>query len=188
MLTAELLTTALHISKERAAAKLPFLLEALRLADCLDDPYRMSCYVAQVAHESGRFKYRREIWGPTKQQLKYEPPNPLALRLGNVNKGDGKRFMGRGDIQTTGRANYLMMSVELRKLYGKESPDLIVAPAMLEDPFWCTVSGAVFWRKNRLNIYCDERNFLKLTKRINGGTNGLAERMEFQAHLYKGLA
>lgn len=64
-------------------------------------------YVLATAwHETGRYRWLREIWGPTAQQKKYEPGTALAKRLGNTHRGDGKRFMGRGFVHITGRGNY----------------------------------------------------------------------------------
>jgi putative chitinase len=73
----------------------------------LDNAARLANFVGQTCHESGSFRYLREIWGPTEQQLRYEG----RQALGNTQPGDGKRFMGRGLIQLTGRANYTEMAM-----------------------------------------------------------------------------
>jgi predicted chitinase len=72
----------------------------------IDAPPRAAAFLAQLAHESGQLRFMEEIWGPTGQQLRYEPASSLATSLGNTQAGDGKRFKGRGPIQITGRANY----------------------------------------------------------------------------------
>ena len=72
----------------------------------IESPARMAAFIAQLAHESGQFRFMEEIWGPTPAQQRYEPPSSLATDLGNTDAGDGKRFKGRGPIQITGRANY----------------------------------------------------------------------------------
>ena len=59
-------------------------------------PLRAAMFLAQLAHESGQFRYMEEIWGPTDAQRRYEPPGALASRLGNTERGDGFRFKGRG--------------------------------------------------------------------------------------------
>lgn len=69
--------------------------------------------MATAWHETGQFRYTHEIWGPTQQQAKYEPPSAKAKELGNTMKGDGKRFAGRGFVQLTGRANYVKASEKL---------------------------------------------------------------------------
>lgn len=81
---------------------------------------------ATAWHETGQFKWLREIWGPTAQQKKYEPGTQLARDLGNVQKGDGKKFMGRGFVHITGRRNYSDWSKRLGK-------DLVKNPTLAED-------------------------------------------------------
>ncbi len=106
----------------------------------IDTEVEMASFLAQVLHESGGFRWMREIWGPTAQQNRYErdfnqewsrtnPRNRLAFALGNSIKGDGKKFMGRGPIQITGRANYTRLSQDMfgdnRLLH---TPDIIATP------------------------------------------------------------
>jgi len=140
----------------------------------INAPPRMAAFLAQIAHESGSFRYTREIWGPTPQQAKYEPPSPLARRLGNTETGDGHRFLGRGLIQITGRYNYGQVSVALGQ-------DFVANPALLEDPLWAVASACWFWATRGLNPMADlatEDSFRRITRRINGGLNGWPDRLE----------
>ncbi len=89
----------------KSAAFLPPL-DAAMTEFAIDAPARAAAFLAQLAHESGQLRFMEEIWGPTAQQLRYEPASSLATSLGNTQAGDGKRFKGRGPIQITGRANY----------------------------------------------------------------------------------
>jgi len=136
----------------------------------IDSPARHAAFLAQVGHESGRLRYTREIWGPTPAQVRYEG----RADLGNLQPGDGKRFMGRGLIQITGRTNYYQCGAAL------DLP-LIAQPELLEQPINAARSAAWFWRARGLNRFVDGSDFRTLTKRINGGTNGLAEREELWA-------
>jgi predicted chitinase len=133
---------------------------------------RAAAYLAQLAHESGQLRFMEEIWGPTAAQKRYEPPTDLARRLGNTQPGDGRRFKGRGPIQITGRANYKrygdLLGVDLVR-----NPDLAATPQI-----GFQISG-LYWQTNGLNELADVQDFLTITKRINGGTNGLAERQKF---------
>ena len=177
MITAALLATAYNIKMARATEWVPHLQLAARVAQVDDDAHRLACFLAQVGHESGRLAYTREIWGPTPQQSKYEPGTKLARDLGNVRSGDGKRYMGRGLIQNTGRLNYMATTDHLRDLFGAdEVPDFVAAPALLETPLWASASAASFWLRRGLNRWADAQDFITLTRRINGGINGLAER------------
>jgi putative chitinase len=129
---------------------------------------RAAMFLAQIAHESGALNYVRELWGPTEQQKGYEGRSDL----GNTQPGDGHKFRGRGLIQITGRANY----AECGKALGL---DLINHPEQLETPDGAARSACWFWLSRGLNPLADAGDFIKVTKRINGGTNGLAARVGF---------
>jgi hypothetical protein len=113
-----------------------------------------------------------EIWGPTAQQKKYEPPSDLAKSLGNTQSGDGFRYRGRGPIQITGRANY--------KKYGDLlGVDLVGNPDLAATPQFAFSTAGLFWKLNRLNELADVQDFTTITKRINGGLTGLQERQKY---------
>ncbi|WP_016970611.1 glycoside hydrolase family 19 protein [Pseudomonas tolaasii] len=128
-------------------------------------PLRVAAFIAQVGHESGQLRWVREIWGPTAQQLGYEG----RADLGNTLKGDGSKFRGRGLIQVTGRANYVACGEAL-------GLDLISKPELLELPQYAAMSAAWFWSTRGLNTLADQNDFTKITRRINGGLNGQADR------------
>ena len=117
MLTAEQLKSIMpRLSDKRNGELLPFLTAAMT-EFAIDTPARAAAFLAQLAHESGQFRFMEEIWGPTDAQRRYEPVTKLSAALGNTDAGDGKRFKGRGPIQLTGRANYQrfgdLLSVDL---------------------------------------------------------------------------
>lgn len=132
---------------------------------------REAAFIAQIAHESGGYRYLRELWGPTPAQAKYEGRKDL----GNTFRGDGFKFRGRGLIQVTGRANYSEMSL---KLFGTEGV-LLNNPELLETPENAVRSALIFWNSRGLNRYADEGDIQTITRRINGGYNGLAERQQY---------
>jgi putative chitinase len=127
---------------------------------------RVAAFIAQVGHESGQLLWVREIWGPTAQQARYEGRSDL----GNTEKGDGSKYRGRGLIQITGRANYAECGEAL-------ALDLINQPELLEQPEHAAMSAAWFWSTLGLNTLADAGEFERITRRINGGLNGLADRM-----------
>jgi putative chitinase len=129
-----------------------------------DTPIREAAFVAQVAHESGSFRYTKEIASGEAYEGRAD--------LGNTEPGDGVRFKGRGYIQVTGRANYKACGEAL-------GLDLIEHPELLEDITNACRSAAWFWYIKGLNQLGDKGDFLGITKRINGGTNGWKERMAF---------
>lgn len=126
---------------------------------------RIAAFLAQVGHESGGLHYLKELWGPTPAQVRYEG----RLDLGNTQLGDGTKFKGRGLLQTTGRTNYTRLSKAL-------GIDFVKNPELLEIPENALLSACQFWKDNKLNEIADSGDFKLLTKRINGGYNGLAER------------
>jgi predicted chitinase len=140
----------------------------------IDTPLRMAAFLAQLAHESGELQFMEEIWGPTAAQKRYEPPGDLARRLGNTQPGDGLRFKGRGPMQITGRANY--------KTFGNlMGLDLVGNPQQAATPEVGFAIAGLFWQRKGLNELADADNFTEITRRINGGQNGAADRERFHA-------
>ena len=129
---------------------------------------RAASFLSQVAHETAQLRFLRELWGPTAQQTRYEGRKDL----GNTQPGDGRRFLGRGLIQTTGRANY----AECGKALGV---DLLAHPELLETPEYAVRSACMFWLSRGLNALADAGDQVAVTRRVNGGTNGLEERLAF---------
>lgn len=138
---------------------------------------RVAAFIAQVGHESGQLRYVREIWGPTAQQLGYEG----RADLGNTVKGDGSKFRGRGLIQITGRANYAACGEAL-------GLDLTNKPELLEQPQHAAMSAAWFWSTRGLNTLADQKDFAKITRRINGGLTGQDDRLALYDRALKVLA
>ncbi|UPT35020.1 glycoside hydrolase family 19 protein [Pseudomonas amygdali] len=141
---------------------------------------RIAAFLAQVGHESGQLRHVREL-GNDAYLEKYDTGR-LAERLGNTpeDDGDGQLYRGRGLIQITGRANY----AECGEALGL---DLLQQPDLLECPEHAAMSAAWFWHRAGLNTFADRSDFLTITKRINGGTNGLADRQELYARALKVL-
>lgn len=137
----------------------------------INTPVRLAAFLAQVGHESGSFRYTREMWGPTAAQLRYEG----RADLGNTQPGDGALFLGRGLIQLTGRANARQARDELRRA-GFDAPDFESRPELLEDDEWACLVAGWFWKSRGCNERADDGDFEAITRRINGGLNGLADR------------
>jgi len=131
----------------------------------ISTPERQAAFIAQCAHESMGFAYTREIWGPTASQSRYEG----RTDLGNTQSGDGKRFMGRGLLQVTGRANYATVGKRL-------AVNLVNSPELLEHPDLAARSAGLYWRDHGCNELADIGDFSSITKKINGGLNGQADR------------
>lgn len=163
-----------RLTAARAGALLPVLDSAIR-EFAIDNPARTAAFLAQLAHESAEFRFMEELWGPTPAQRRYEPPGRLAADLGNTEPGDGRRFKGRGPIQITGRANYRRFG-ELLGL------DLIASPARAAAPDVGFRIAGLFWSRKGLNELADQATgaaFREITRRINGGLNGVAERQRY---------
>jgi putative chitinase len=177
MLTAEQLHAIMPaLPASKSAALFPFLAAAID-EFAIATPARIAAFLAQLAHESAQFRFMEEIWGPTAAQRRYEPPSTLAANLGNTESGDGFRFKGRGPIQITGRANY-------RRFGDLLDLDLVDEPTRASRPDVAFRIAALFWSKKGLNELADERTddaFREITRRINGGFNGLPDRQRFYA-------
>jgi putative chitinase len=168
--TPGVLVHAMGCTPELAVRYAPHLREACALYD-ISTPVRQAAFLAQIGHESGSLRFARELWGPSDAQKRYEG----RADLGNTQPGDGFRYRGRGLIQTTGRHNYQRVRDRLRQKLG-DAPDFEAFPESLEQPRWAALSAADFWDMKNLNPLADVGEFLTITRRINGGTNGLADR------------
>ncbi len=130
-------------------------------------PLRLAHFVAQIAHESASFLYAEEIADGSAYEGR--------LDLGNTQPGDGRRFKGRGLIQLTGRANYTQ--------YAKESGvDCVANPEIVaRDAFIGVDVACWYWDQRRINALADADDVKAVTKAINGGYNGLDDRIQYLA-------
>lgn len=170
----QLLSIMPNVPVARREAFLPFLQAALT-EFAIEAPARAAAFLAQLAHESGQFRFMEEIWGPTAAQRRYEPVSTLATNLGNTQAGDGKRYKGRGPIQITGRANYKRFGDLL-------GADLVSEPTRAALPEVGFRVAGLYWQKKGLNELADrvtDDAFREITRRINGGFNGLEDRRRF---------
>lgn len=122
---------------------------------------RKAAFLAQVGHESGQLRYVRELASGESYEGRKD--------LGNTQSGDGVKFKGRGLIQITGRSNYYACGMAL-------GVDLFANPAALEQPDFACRSAGWFWKIHGLNEFADQSDMTTITRRINGGTNGLTDR------------
>lgn len=137
--------------------------------------HRLVHFLAQLMHESGYFHFDVEVWGPTPAQERYD----IRPDLGNTPEkdGDGYLYRGRGPIQLTGKANYIAFR-DWCKMKGYKPPDFVARPDLVNtDPFEGLVA-LYFWSTRNLNRWADQNDIETITKKINGGKNGLADRLE----------
>lgn len=125
---------------------------------------RKAHFLAQMAHESAGFATLEEYGGP-----RYFRRYDGRKDLGNVMAGDGAKFHGRGLIQITGRSNY--------SAYGKKiGVDIIKDPGKAAEGRNAVLIACLFWADHGLNELADKDDLQGITKRINGGLNGFADR------------
>ncbi|SCW57161.1 putative chitinase [Sphingobium faniae] len=134
-------------------------------------PLRLSHFFAQLVHESGSFRYMEEIASGAAYEGRKD--------LGNVVAGDGKRYKGRGPLQITGRANYQRFG----RLIGIDIED---SPELAAHPSIGLHLALEYWRDRKLNAMADRDDVVAVTKAVNGGSNGLSDRMA-QLSKAKGL-
>lgn len=183
-MTLDQLKAATSAPTSAAEKFLPFIIETCDRFE-INTPARQLCFLAQVGHESGGLFYTEEL----ASGAAYEG----RKSLGNTQPGDGVRFKGRGLIQITGRANYKSISDNI-------GVDFVATPSLLggknvnvstpDQLKFAAFSAGWFWNTRNLNSIADLiniqnpidsgtnlENFQKITKRINGGFNGLADRL-----------
>lgn len=143
----------------------------------INTPLRASHFLAQVCHESGEFQFLKELASGEAYDT-----GQRAKDLGNTPQkdGDGQLYKGRGLIQVTGKYNYR----ECGKILGY---NLVADPQILEHPLYATLSAGWFWNLRNLNTYADKDLAREITKRINGGYNGLSDRLMYLSRAKKVL-
>ena len=172
MITADQLIKIMPYAKSRALLWIDALNEAMTEFG-IDTPRRIAAFLAQVAHESAELRYARELASGAAYDT-----GRLAARLGNTPEadGDGQRFKGRGLIQITGKHNYRQCS---QALFG-DGDILLAKPELLEEPNNAARSAAWFWWVRGLNVTADcPSSFQTITRIINGGLNGYADRLAY---------
>jgi putative chitinase len=167
------------------------------------NPLRQAAFIGQCGHECGGFKileenlnYRAEtlmkLWKnrfPTLEVANEYARNPkkiankvYASRMGNRDEssGDGFRFRGRGCIQLTGHANYFHAG----KACGE---DFVMNPDLVATPKYAAMTAGWFWNTHKLNPLADLKDYVMMTKKINGGTIGLQDRINHINHALEAL-
>lgn len=173
MITVEQLKQILPYSSDKNRRVYCNLLNVYMNVYDINTPMRVAAFIAQIGHESGSFRYTEEIASGEAYEGRKD--------LGNTQKGDGVKYKGRGLIQITGRANYTHISNAM-------DTDFINNPHLLAIPDRAAASACWWWRNRGLNELADrEINFQKITKIINGGYNGLADRKEIYKRALKVL-
>lgn len=134
-------------------------------ANGITTPLRTAHFLAQLGHESGSFRFSEEIASGAAYEGRED--------LGNTSPGDGVRFKGRGLIQITGRSNYAAYGAARGQDYLTEPRNTLLA----SDPRIAVDCSCWFWATRGLNALADSDNVDGITRRINGGVNGLADRV-----------
>ncbi len=130
----------------------------------IDTPLRVSHFLGQAAHESDGFRTLQEYASGSAYEGRQD--------LGNVRRGDGRRFKGRGIFQLTGRANYAKVGQRL-------GVDLVNNPELAATAEISVLTACEYWNSRQLSKAADADNIKIITKKINGGYNGLTERIRY---------
>src|SRR5450830_285948 len=199
-ITEQQLLQILPNAGRQAGVFVPVLNTAMNRYGIVGAP-RAAAFIAQVGHESGQLTRLVENLNYSADGLMKTWPsrfdsvrataaarNPeqianivYAGRMGNAAPGDGWKYRGRRLIQVTGKTNYAACGEAL-------GLDLINQPELLEQPQYAAMSAAWFWSANGLNTLADAGDLTKITQRINGGTNGMADRQALYDKALKVLA
>jgi len=169
----------------------------------ISTPVQQASWIGQCGHECGNFKileenlmYRaatllklfprtpKRAWGFTPEEAAAYEKQPQKIanriygnRMGNRDEasGDGWRFRGSGFLQLTGHANFYHAGQALGE-------DFVMQPELVRTPKYAAMTAGWFWQTHKLNQYADTRDFLMMTKKINGGTIGLDDRIKHINH------
>ena len=136
----------------------------------INTPQRIRMFLAQIGHESGQLRYRKELASGAAYEGRKD--------LGNTAPGDGVRYKGRGLIQITGKYNYGLASLAL-------GLPLLEKPELLEEDLNACRSAGWFWYKSNLNALADMGKFETITRRINGGLNGYSDRYKLYQRAFE---
>lgn len=138
---------------------------------------RCAHFLAQVAHESGELRYNTEI-----ASGKAYDTGRLAIALGNTPKadGDGQKYKGRGLIQLTGTNNYRKFNTYIHDVL-KEDVDVLKYPEKVAEPRFAVMTACWFFKTGGCLALADKDDVRAVTKRVNGGYNGLQSRQAYLA-------
>jgi putative chitinase len=169
----------------------------------ISTPVQQASWIGQCGHECGNFRIMEEnlnyraatllklfprtpkrAWGFTPEEAAAYEKQPQRIanriygnRMGNRDEasGDGFRFRGSGFLQLTGHANFFHAGQALGE-------DFVMQPELVRTPKYAAMTAGWFWQTHKLNQYADSRDFLMMTKKINGGTIGLDDRIKHINH------
>ncbi|MGE0212733.1 MAG: glycoside hydrolase family 19 protein [Parvibaculaceae bacterium] len=147
----------------------------------IERPLELAHFVTQNAHESDGFRTVVEYASGKAYEGRKD--------LGNVQRGDGPRFKGRGTIQLTGRANYRAFT-HWAGAQRADAPDFEAEPEKLAEAPWCFLAGLWYWRERRIGalVKGDADDIVRVTKAVNGGLNGLDDRKRYLARAVAEIA
>jgi putative chitinase len=169
----------------------------------ISTPVQQASWIGQCGHECGNFRIMEEnlnyraatllklfprtpkrAWGFTPEEAATYEKQPQRIanriygnRMGNRDEasGDGFRFRGSGFLQLTGHSNFFHAGQALGE-------DFVMQPELVRTPKYAAMTAGWFWQTHKLNQYADSRDFLMMTKKINGGTIGLDDRIKHINH------
>lgn len=166
MITREMIKAIAPNSKEEVIGPLVGYLNKYMPKYEVNNYLRVCHFLAQAAHEAASFRTLEEYASGAAYEGRKD--------LGNVQRGDGVRYKGRGIFQLTGRANY-------RTIGTKIGMDLENNPELAESPEVSVLTALEYWRSRNLNKWADEDNVERITRLINGGLNGFEDRKKYLA-------
>lgn len=163
LLTEQQLRQMFPNAGSRLDPHLPYIVPAME-EGYIDSPRRIAAFLAQLAHESGEYRYMEEIADGSAYEGRED--------LGNVNPGDGVKYKGHGPMQITGRYNHARCGAAL-------GLPLLEYPTLLTRPEYGTRSAVWYWNDRGLSPLADLDDFREITRRINGGFNGWDDRVRY---------